>query len=863
MKRLIRLCFIYLLIVLPFVDGSARRSVHSLNDGWTFTSRGVSEAVHLPHSWSVDAYSVRDYFRGEGIYERELAIPDSLRGSRFYLKFDGAASKSQVSVNGALVGNHVGAYSPHLVDITSHVGVDSVVQLRVAVDNSDKDVPPYSADYTFMGGLYRDAWLIAMSDLHFDIVGGPAEGFKVTPRLDGTTGRVSVATRVVNHSARKAKPRVEFKIYNSSGDLVAEKSVREAIPAEGAVPVEIEFRDLAGVDLWSPESPSLYHVVGRIVDGDATLDEAWCHTAFRTFGFDDKGRFVLNGQPCKLRGMCRHQDQWPMGIALTDEQHRRDIQLIKELGANFIRISHYPQDDAILEMCDRLGLIVWEEIPVIDFVPEGDAFAANCETMLRDMIRSHYNHPSVAFWGYMNEILLRVPAELRDSTIVRTLDLARKLESVLHEEDATRHSAMAFHGSDAYNECGLAEVSQLKGWNLYQGWYGGRFTDFEAFLSRQHRDHPSRAIIVSEYGAGSDLRIHSLKPQAFDFSMEYQQLYLEHYLPIIEDSTFIAGASHWNFIDFSSANRAESMPHINNKGLVTNSRQKKDVYYFYKAAWHELAVDTVAYIATRDWSARTEIVDERGFVARPIKVYTNLPAVVLEVNGGSAVIADVHNHTAIFDVRLARGVNILRLLSADDCAKVLDVATIDLSAISSADGCLDLGTAEFAVNVGSNCYYTSASSGLTWLPDKEYTVGGIYGYVGGRDVSTTDEISLSADQPLLQRCRGELSEYRVDVLPGRYEVELTFADLATPSALSAYMLGRDAVETDRRLSVMDIAINGRCVETDFAPARSSGVKAMVRRRYSVTATADSGIVVQFAPAGGGIASLAAIKIRKL
>ena len=863
MIRLFRHCFLYLLIVLPLVDGSARRSVHSLNDGWTFSSRGVSEAVHLPHSWNVDAYSTRDYFRGEGIYERELFIPDSLRGSRLYLKFDGAASKSQVSVNGAVVGSHVGAYSPHIVDVTSQIGVDSVAQLRVAVDNSDKDVPPFSADYTFMGGLYRDAWLIAMPDLHFDIVGGPAEGFKVTSSLDGTTGCISVAARVVNHSAQKAKPRVEFKIYNSTGDLVAEKSERVAIPAEGSAPVEIEFRDLAGVDLWSPESPSLYRVVGSIVDGKATLDEAWSHTAFRTYGFDDNGRFMLNGRPYKLRGMCRHQDQWPMGIALTDEQHRRDIQLIKELGANFIRISHYPQDDAILEMCDRLGLIVWEEIPVIDFVPVGDAFAANCATMLRDMIRSHYNHPSVAFWGYMNEILLRVPAEYRDSTIVRTLDLARRLENVLHEEDATRLSAMAFHGSDAYNECGLAEVAQLKGWNLYQGWYGGRFSDFEAFLSRQHRDYPSRAIIVSEYGAGSDLRIHSLSPQTFDFSMEYQQLYLEHYLPIIEGSTFVAGASHWNFIDFSSANRAESMPHINNKGLVTNSRRKKDVYYFYKAAWHEPAVDSVAYIATRDWSARSEIVDERGFVVRPIKVYTNLPAVALEVNGGAAVVADVHNHTALFDVRLKPGVNILRLLSTDDCAKVLDATTIDLSAIRSTDGRLDLGTAEFAVNVGSNCYYTSAASGLTWLPDNEYTDGGIYGYVGGRDASTTDEISLTDDQPLLQRSRAELSEYRVDVLPGSYEVELTFVDLASPSALSAYMLGRDVGEADRRLSVMDVAINGCRVETDFAPARLSGVKTMVRRRYFATATADSGIVVQFAPAGGGIASLAAIKIRKL
>ncbi len=297
--------------------------------------------------------------------------------------------------------------------------------------------------------------------------------------------------------------------------------------------------------------------------------------------------------------------------------------------------------------------------------------------MLREMVRRHYNHPSIAMWGYMNEILLRMPDENRSATVERTLKLAERLECVLSEEDSTRLSTMAFHGSDIYNESGLAKITDVKGWNLYQGWYGGRLDDFESFLLTQHRNHPDHKIIVSEYGAGSDMRIHSLSPEPFDFSMEYQQKYLEHYLPVIEDSVFVAGASHWNFIDFSSANRAESMPHINNKGLVTNQRYKKDIYYFYKTYWRDIKEDTVAHIAVRDWPVRTELIDESGYVTRPVKIYTNLPEAELIVNGHTLGVKASKNHTMVFDTPLSAGNNVLELKYGD---QIRDVAVVDIDA---------------------------------------------------------------------------------------------------------------------------------------------------------------------------------------
>ncbi len=842
--------------------------VATINDGWKFRyeSDSIATPVHLPHSWNNDAYHTRQYRRGKGEYVKSLYIPDCYKGKQVYLKLDGAASKSDVKIDGINVGNHIGAYSSHIMNITPYITPGQTHELIVSVDNSDADIPPYSADFTFMGGLYRDAWLICTNPIHFNLSTGPKTGIMVNTHIsENGICKADITGSILNTTDRTGKLTVEASLFSPDGKCIASKAENAYIKSGMAsLPFKISFDNLSNISLWSPESPSLYRVEISLKERKQVIDSSQESIGFRSFGFDEAGRFLLNGKPYKLRGICRHQDQKPMGIALSDEQHRRDIQMIKDMGANFLRISHYPQDDAVLEMCDRLGLIAWEEIPVIDYVPESYRFADNCEIMLREMIRCHYNHPSVAMWGYMNEILLRMPNDNQQETKRRTLELAKRLERVLAEEDSTRMSTMAFHGSDIYHEAGLAEITDVKGWNLYQGWYGGQITGFEDFLSRQHREHPGHRLIVSEYGAGSDMRLHSLSPEPFDFSMEYQQMYLEHYLPVIEDSAFVAGASHWNFIDFSSANRAESMPHINNKGLVTNARYKKDVYHYYQAAWHDVDSDTVAYIATRDWQERTGIMNENGTVTYPIKVYTNLEAVILKVNGQSIGKKNVRNCNAIFETDLRDGKNILELADADNPVKILDATVVTLYGMKRDGHAIDVGTGELAINVGSGCYFRSDDSGLTWLPDQEYTPAGLYGHIGGKRCVSQDEIALTADDPLLQRCQSGLEEYRVDVVPGRYEVELSFAELASPSAQSAYMLGHNAGADGNRWTSMDISINGKTVEKGFSPGSLSGAKTMVKRRYATSVAADGRLFIKFKPdSDGATTSLSAIKIRKL
>jgi len=656
---------------------------------------------------------------------------------------------------------------------------------------------------------------------------------------------------------------VTVTLEKPDGKRAASRDVRMNIRKGDRGKFDIIIDNLGDVKEWSPESPSLYGLTVRVESPEGVSDEGRSLVGFRSFGFDSDGRFMLNGEHYKLRGMCRHQDLAPLGIALADELHRRDMRLIKDMGANFIRISHYPQDDAVLEMCDRLGLIAWEEIPVIDIVPDSRRYADNAERMLREMIRCHYNHPSVAMWGYMNEILLKLPADGREETLERTRQLARRLEQVVSEEDSTRMSAMAFHGSDIYHEAGLGEITDVKGWNLYQGWYGGELDGFEEFLARQHRDHPSHPLIVSEYGAGSDLRLHTLCPSAFDFSVEYQQQFLEHYLPVIERTDYIAGASHWNFIDFSSANRAESMPGINNKGVVTNDRRKKDVYYYFKAAWSSPGLDTVAHIAVRDWPERVELTDSAGIVIRPVKVYTNLAEVALRVNGVFTAPRKVDNFNAVFDVGLHRGENLVELFDALDMVSPVDVAKVFLSAFPVCDGRVDPGMDELAVNVGSRCYYRSDLSGLVWLPDREYSPGASYGHVGGRPSVCHDRIALTTDTPLLQTSMTGLDSYRFDVIDGEYEIELLFADCSAPETVSVYMLGRGNGKNGLDgVAKMDIAINGHIVEEGFAPVDVVGAKCVVRRRYHATADGGSGLTVSFTPSEGGFTSLSAISVRK-
>ena len=845
----------------------AQRQSQTINDSWKFLREECPAAadsafddhswtdIHLPHTWNTDAYTEKDYYRGTGWYRRTLRLPQEWQGKQLFLKLEAASKAATLYVNGREVGSHAGGYTACTFDLTEYLHTDAPNTLSVRVDNARQDVAPISADFTFFGGIYRDVWLTAVPKQHFHLTNLGSDGiFISTPQVSEEQGTVSVRGEVRNDDRKKASLEVMTRLYAPDGTLLQTRKKKIQLKAEETLAFEQELLPVSHPMLWTPETPHIYKVETTLLDAKSkqVLDHTEHPTAFRWYRFDGAQGFFLNGKPYKLRGICRHQDQKPIGVALTDEMHRRDMKLMKEMGANFIRISHYPQDDAIIEMCDKLGMLAWEEIPVIDIVPDTPEYAENCERNLREMIRQHYNHPSIITWGYMNEILLvaqrKHKGDALKPVLERTLALARRLENALKQEDPTRISAMAFHGSNSYNETGLSQITDIVGWNLYQGWYGGDVTGFEKFLAEQHRNYPAHPMIVSEYGAGSDRRLHTLAPRAFDFSIEYQQKYLEHYLPVLEETPYVCGGTHWNFIDFSSALRDESMPRINNKGLVYADRTPKDVYYYYKAAWRSDI--PVLHIASRDWTRRSGVQQEGKPVMLPVKVYSNCPEVELFIDGTSVGKKKT-------EVPFLRKEPFLSAHATYQGKPVTDGLRVGFTPIPDRLDKTNLNGLELAVNVGSHCFFTSDESHLTWVPDQPYTPGS-WGHLGGKEAGTQTEIGLTTDGPLFQTLRNGLEGYRFDVPQGVYEVELLFTDIYRRNSSTAYLLGREGQQENRE-NAFRITINGKTVEDALSPCRTSGYFRALRKKYIVDNDTDH-LEIKF-HARSGNSFLNGIKIR--
>lgn len=853
-KVLFKRCLLAIVVMFVVTSLQAQREMKTINDNWEFR-KSIDESwesVNLPHTFNIDAYQQRNYYQGKGFYRRTLVLPEIVAERRYYMKIDAASKAANIRVNGKEVGSHVGGYTACIVDITEYIRKENLIE--ITVDNGRKDITPISADFTFWGGIYRDVWLISTPKQHFNMSNMGSDGiFISTPVVNEKRGVLKVKCEVTNDSHESSILEVRSAIYSPQGKLLQTIKQKQKLKSGETYIFENTSGAIESPDLWSPETPSLYLVKTTLVDPKSgkLLDEKNHKVGFRWFTFDGSKGFFLNGKSYKLRGLNRHQDQAPAGVALDDEAHRRDIFLMKELGCNFIRISHFPQDDAILEMCDELGLLAWEEIPIINIVPNTPGYDDNCEYNLREMIRQHYNHSSVITWGYMNEILLTAPSIGKPEWLAckeRTVNLAQRLEAVLKEEDPGRASVMAFNMTNLYNEIGLNLVDVV-GWNLYHGWYVDKLKDFNAWCEDQHRRYPDQPMIISEWGAGSDKRLHSTQGRAFDFSIEYQQTYIEHYLPFIENTEWISGCAYWNFIDFNVAARQESMPRVNNKGLAYNNRIWKDVAYYFKAMWRKDI--PVIRIASRDWEMRT------GEINKPqsIKIYSNMPEVELFINGQSIGCQKIANCHTVFNVILPEGISVLMAQGIKNGKTVQDAMTIQFKSLPNiAEG------DELAINVGSNCYFTSDISNLTWLPDQPYTAGG-WGYIGGKAHSTTSEIYNTLDGPIYQTWREGNWSYKIDAPIGEYEIELLIADVTKPAAQLANLLNKNKEEKHSGETRFHISICGKQVETNFSPIDGGKHRTAFKRRYIIRNEHDH--IVISAGAVKGEPFLAGIKARKL
>ena len=583
------------------------RQIINFNDNWQFCKPGeASVPVTLPHTWNaIDGQDGgNDYWRGTASYEKCFAKPELKNGECCYIEFDGVAMTADVILNGKHLAHHEGGYSTFRADLTDALEDENL--LVVSVDNGANDrVYPQMADFTFYGGIYRDVKLIVVPESHFELLKDGTPGIKVTPevRLKEREAHVAVETWPVGGSE------VWLEIPTEHG-----KEFRKVEIGNGHTYTNIILKN---VHLWDGvDDPYLYTVTAKLLKNGEVLDEICTRFGCREFHIDPEKGFFLNGRSYPLRGVSRHQDLKGKGSALTYEDHKADMAVIRELGANTLRLAHYQHAREFYDLCDENGIIVWAEIPYIS--KHMTSGKANAMSQMNELITQCYNHPSVVCWGLSNEITASgtVTEEL--------LQDHRDLNELCHELDSTRPTVMA-HAFMLEKESPLIPIADVASYNLYFGWYLGELTQNEQFFDEYHAMFPDRVIGFSEYGADANTAFHSSQPEKGDYTEEYQCVYHEHILKLIEERPWLWATHVWNLFDFAADGRDEGgKKGENQKGLVEfDHKTKKDAFYLYKAAWSK---EPFVHLCGKRYVDRAEDRTE-------IKVYSNCATVTLFVDG--------------------------------------------------------------------------------------------------------------------------------------------------------------------------------------------------------------------------------------
>ena len=606
------------------------RTIQNINGAWFFlqdcgavpnTIPEQAVSVDLPHTWNgLDGQDGgNDYFRGTCCYAKRLGIGELPIADRVFLEINGANSSADVYFNGKHLAHHDGGYSTWRVELTDFVGEENL--LVILVDNAPNErVYPQTADFTFYGGLYRNVNLIGVSDAHFALMKYGGTGIYVTPVMDGADAKVNIRTELAEGAG---EAEVRFTVLDADGNPVAQQTVQG---------LSCDFT-VENAHLWDGiKDPYLYTAKAELLREGAVLDTVTASFGCRSFEIHPERGFILNGRDYPLRGVSRHQDRWEIGNALLPEHHEEDMALIREMGANTIRLAHYQHDQYFYDLCDKYGMVLWAEIPYISrHMPDG---RENTVTQMKELILQNYNHPSIVVWGLSNEITM---AGAKDADMIKNHHI---LNDLVHEMDKTRPTVIA-----CLSMCGMDEkyvhIPDVVSYNHYFGWYGGTVHEYGPWFDKFHSKYPKTPIGVSEYGCEA-LNWHNSKPDAGDYSEEYQAYYHEELIKQLFTRPYLWATHVWNMFDFGADARAEGGENgQNHKGLVTIDRKyKKDAFYAYKA-W--LSDEPFVHLCGKRYSDRVEDVTK-------VTVYSNLSAVELFANGESLGIKTAEDHFFYFDV---------------------------------------------------------------------------------------------------------------------------------------------------------------------------------------------------------------------
>lgn len=642
-----------------------------LNNGWEFLRQdlgsiweGVRPAIQgdpetvplwtkvsLPHCFNAEDAVDPDvnYYQGPGWYKKMLEVKNTYSNGRTLLHFEGAGQKTEVYIYTNKVGSHVGGYDEFTVDITDAVNsflksedakrFNGKVPLLIRCDNTrdTEMIPSDLSDFNLYGGIYRYLNLVYTPATSFS-------GIRIEASVDekGRNGKLNLNAYFPNLD-NKEDASLNIKIYDPKGKLVKEDN-QTIYKSQLHTSLNV---DVTKPELWSTSNPNLYscELILKSSSGDMTCKEVF---GFRHFEFKEKGPFFLNGERLLLRGTHRHEDHAGVAAAMTEDQIIKEMQMMKEMGVNFIRLGHYQQSRIVLEQCDRLGILVWEEIPWCRGGLGGKVYQDQAKRMLINMITQHRNHPSIILWGMGNENDWPNDFPEFDKEKIRTF--MKELNDLSHKMDDTRKTCI--------RRCDFCkDIVDVYSPSIWAGWYRGMYTDYKRvsydqmqqvnhFLhvewggdnhARRYAEDPYIGLDKIETGKDADERAGDASlyggtaraSKDGDWSESYIVDLIDWHLKEQETMPWLTGAAYWPFKDFSTPVRPENpVPYVNQKGVVERDLTPKEAYYVFQSYWTD---KPMIHIYGHTWPTRWGKADEQ----KPMKVYSNCDQVELFLNGKS------------------------------------------------------------------------------------------------------------------------------------------------------------------------------------------------------------------------------------
>ena len=668
-----------LLACLLVVSSVVARDVTSFNTGWEFKKGSFSkeivravaswsdkwEKVEIPHTWNAQDMQTRynDFYEGVGYYRKEYFCPDSLKGKRVFLRFEGVGTCAEVYVNNHLVGTHKGGYSAFVIEIGTALKSGENNEIVVKADNKSRPdvIPVNHVLFGVYGGIYRPVWLVVTEKSNITVTDNASSGVYIKQKnVSKRSADVTVTVKVDNASLHPVPLILENLIYTQEGKLITSGRQSLSLTSQGTQTYASAFR-LNKPHLWQGrQNPYLYKVVSRLVQEGKVIDEVVQPLGIRKYEMVAGKGFFLNGEKYPMYGVCRHQDWWGLGSALKNEHHDFDLEQIMEVGATTVRFAHYQQSEYLYSRCDSLGLILWAEIPFVNRVTGEEA--ENAKNQLRELIRQNYNHPSIYVWGLHNEVYS--PHEY-------TAQLTADLHDLAKTEDPDRYT-VSVNGYGHMNHP-VNLNADIQAMNRYFGWYEKKIKDIDTWIEDLEKEYPSQKFILSEYGADANINHQtellgeSLKWWEQYYPETFQTKVHEYHWSVIAKHPYIVASYLWNSFDFATpmANRGGIVAR-NMKGLMTFDRKtRKDSYYWYKANWSKEPVVHLTQRRNIDRERKETSVTVYSNIGTP-KVYLNGK----ELQGIRKGYTEVHY---VFDhVSLDNGKNILKAVAVKNGEEYMD-----------------------------------------------------------------------------------------------------------------------------------------------------------------------------------------------